>query len=168
MIYSATIEYALRALAHIATLAPGERVLARDLAAITDIPRQFLGKILHRLARIDVLDSAKGRGGGFKLARDPEQLTVHDLVQAMDGGDIAKICVLGLDKCNDEQPCPMHDEWLNFRRTLMERVYSMTIADLGRNLQAKRAANPEAARLAAARPADAPRAAAPRTPSEPS
>lgn len=143
MIYSATIEYALRALAHIATLAPGERVLARDLAAITDIPRQFLGKILHRLARIEVLDSAKGRGGGFKLARDPETLTVHDLVQAMDGGDIAKICVLGLDKCNDEQPCPMHDEWLNFRRSLVERVYSMTIADLGRNLQAKRAANPE-------------------------
>ena len=64
MIYSATTEYAIRALAHMATLEPGERILARDLAAATDVPRQFLGKILHRLARQGMLDSAKGRGGG--------------------------------------------------------------------------------------------------------
>ncbi|GJM20896.1 MAG: hypothetical protein DHS20C15_08110 [Planctomycetota bacterium] len=164
MIYSATIEYALRALAHIATLEPGERVLARDLAEITDIPRQFLGKILHRLARIEVLDSAKGRGGGFKLAKDPESITVHELVAALNGGDIAKVCVLGLDQCNDEQPCPMHDEWLNFRRTLMERVYSMTIADLGRNLQAKRAANPQAAPAAKLQSAPGAPQPAPETP----
>ena len=40
--------------------------------------------------------------------------------------------------CNDQQPCPMHDEWVHFRRALMERVYSMTVADLGVNLIAKR------------------------------
>ena len=51
MLYSATIAYAIRALAHLATLEQGERILARDLAAVTDVPRQFLGKILHRLAR---------------------------------------------------------------------------------------------------------------------
>src|SRR5262245_13995324 len=80
MIYSATTEYAIRALAHMATLEPGERILARDLAAATDVPRQFLGKILHRLARQGMLDSAKGRGGGFRFSRPAEQITLADLV----------------------------------------------------------------------------------------
>jgi len=142
MLYSATIEYALRAMAHIATLAPNERILARDLAAATSVPRQFLGKILHRLARISLLDSAKGRGGGFRFSRDPSEIRVSDVVAALDGGDITKQCVLGLDECNDQMPCPMHDVWTVFRRSLTERIYSMSVADLGRNLKAKRELHP--------------------------
>jgi len=157
MIYSATIEYALRALAHIATLETGHRILARDLASATDIPRQFLGKILHRLARIDLLDSAKGRGGGFKFSKPPDKIRVSDVVLALEGGDITKQCVLGLDHCTDEQPCPMHDVWTDFRRALTDRVYSMTIEDLGNNLKAKRA-------LAAQQPAAPTDASSPTSP----
>lgn len=143
MIYSATTEYALRALSHMATLEEGERILARDLAEATNIPRQFLGKILHRLARLDLLDSAKGRGGGFRFAQAATDISVADVVRAVEGGDLTKQCVLGLDQCNDEQPCPMHDEWVTFRHALMDRVYSMSVADLGTNLKAKRLLNPE-------------------------
>ncbi|HVQ26540.1 MAG TPA: Rrf2 family transcriptional regulator [Planctomycetota bacterium] len=138
MIYSATTEYAIRALAHMATLEPGERILARDLAAATDVPRQFLGKILHRLARQGLLDSAKGRGGGFRFSRPAEQITLADLVEVVEGKDIMRLCVLGLDDCNDSQPCPMHDQWKAFRERLKTRVHSATMADLGRNLRAKR------------------------------
>ena len=140
MIYSATTEYAIRALAHMATLEPGERILARDLAAATDVPRQFLGKILHRLARQGMLDSAKGRGGGFRFSRPAEQITLADLVEIVEGKDIMRLCVLGLDDCNDNQPCPMHDQWKAFRERLKTRVHSATLAELGRNLKAKRAA----------------------------
>ena len=139
MIYSATTEYAIRALAHMATLEPGERILARDLAAATDVPRQFLGKILHRLARQGMLDSAKGRGGGFRFSRPAEQITLADLVEIVEGKDIMRLCVLGLDDCNDGQPCPMHDQWKVFRERLKTRVHAATLAELGRNLKAKRA-----------------------------
>ncbi|HYN63340.1 MAG TPA: Rrf2 family transcriptional regulator [Candidatus Limnocylindrales bacterium] len=139
MIYSATTEYAIRALAHLATLEPGERILARDLASATEVPRQFLGKILHRLARQGMLDSAKGRGGGFRFSRPAEQITLADLVEVVEGKDIMRLCVLGLDDCTDSQPCPMHDEWQGFRERLRTRVHSATLADLGRNLKAKRA-----------------------------
>ena len=142
MIYSATTEYALRALAHMATLEPGHRILARDLAEATNLPRQFLGKILHRLARHGMLDSAKGRGGGFRFQRAPDEIRVADVVELVEGSDLTKVCVLGLDECNDTQPCPMHDQWVLFRTALMERVQSMTIAHLGRNLSAKRALIP--------------------------
>lgn len=138
MIYSATVEYAIRAMAHIATLEQDERILSRDLADVTTVPRQFLGKILHRLARAELLDSAKGRGGGFKFARPPQEILVADVVAALDGLDASNRCVLGLEECNDHQPCPLHDEWVSFRRHLMERVFSMTVADMGRALAAKR------------------------------
>jgi Rrf2 family protein len=139
MLYSATTEYAIRALAHMATLEPGERILARDLAAATVVPRQFLGKILHRLARLGILDSAKGRGGGFRYARSPHSVTLAEVVEVVEGEDIMRQCVLGLDQCNDSQPCPMHDQWVRFRDRLKGRVHSATMADLGRNLKAKRA-----------------------------
>lgn len=137
MIYSATIEYAIRALAHIATLDDGERILARDLAEVTDVPRQFLGKILHRLARAGLLDSAKGRGGGFRLASPAAAVNVQAVVVALDGIDVTQRCVVGLADCDDEQPCPMHEEWKYFKRALMEKVFSMTLAELGANLKAK-------------------------------
>jgi len=139
MIYSATTEYAIRALAHMATLPAGERILARDLAAATGVPRQFLGKILHRLARIGMLDSAKGRGGGFRFARAPETIKLAELVEYVEGEDIMKMCVLGLDQCTDSQPCPMHDQWKVFRDRLRDRIHAASLADLGRNLKAKRA-----------------------------
>jgi Rrf2 family transcriptional regulator, iron-sulfur cluster assembly transcription factor len=146
MIYSATTEYAIRALAHMATLPPGERILARDLAAATDVPRQFLGKILHRLARIGLLESAKGRGGGFRFARPPESIALAELVEVVEGEDIMKMCVLGLELCNDSQPCPMHDQWKVFRDRLRDRVHAATLADLGKNLKAKRASVAAAAK----------------------
>lgn len=142
MIYTATTEYAIRALAHMATLEEGERILARDLAVATSVPRQFLGKILHRLAKIGLLDSAKGRGGGFRFAKPAAEISVADVVAVVEGEDLTKVCVLGLDQCDDSQPCPMHDQWVVFRKVLMDRVYAMTIADLGRNLKAKRSQLP--------------------------
>lgn len=147
MIYSATVEYAIRAMAHIATLEEGQRILARDLAEATKVPRQFLGKILHRLARADLLDSAKGRGGGFKFARSPKEIEVADVVAALDGMEASNRCVLGLDECNDSQPCPLHDEWVTFRTRLMDRVFSMSVFEMGKSLAAKRSqrAHPEAA-----------------------
>lgn len=137
MIFSATTEYALRALAHLATLEGSERMLARDLAAETGIPRQFLGKILHRLARLGVLDSAKGRGGGFRFERSPADIRVFEMVRVFEGGDRTDRCVLGIEGCSDSTPCPMHEEWVVCRDMLVARIYSLTMADLGRTLREK-------------------------------
>jgi Rrf2 family protein len=137
MLYSAMTEYSVRALAHMATLPPGDRILARDLAAATHVPRQFLGKILHRLARLGFLDSAKGRGGGFRFLRPPSDISLSEVVVAVEGEDIMVQCVLGLDLCNDQQSCPMHDQWILLRERFQERIHSLSMLDLGRTLEAK-------------------------------
>jgi Rrf2 family protein len=137
MIYSATTEYAVRALAHLAAQPPGERMLARDLATATGVPRQFLGKILHKLARLGMLDSAKGRGGGFRFLREPELISLGEIVEAIEGRDILGACVLGLEPCNDQQICPVHDQWMPLRDRMRDNLHSSSMADLGRNLKLK-------------------------------
>ena len=134
MIFRATTEYAIRALAHLAMLPQGERMLARDLAEATEVPRQFLGKILHRLAQEGLLDSAKGRGGGFMFKVDPATVRVKQVVDIFEK---KKVCVLGMHDCNDEQPCPMHDDWVLFRKKLTAEVDNITFDVLGTNLRAK-------------------------------
>jgi Rrf2 family protein len=137
MLYSATTEYAIRALAYMATLPPSERILARDLADATRVPRQFLGKILHRLARHGLLESAKGRGGGFRFARAPESITLGEVVGLIEGPDLLARCVLGFDRCDDSQLCPLHDQWGPFRDRLTDRLHSCTMRELARSLKPK-------------------------------
>jgi Rrf2 family iron-sulfur cluster assembly transcriptional regulator len=137
MLYSATTEYAIRALAYMATLPEGQRILARDLADATRVPRQFLGKILHRLARHGLLESAKGRGGGFRFARPPQDIRLGEIVDLVEGPELLTRCVIGHDLCDDTQPCPLHDLWEPFREGLRDRVHQATLADLGRDLRPK-------------------------------
>lgn len=146
MLYSATTEYAIRALAYMATLPPGQRILARDLADATRVPRQFLGKILHRLARHGLLESAKGRGGGFRFARPPESIRLAEVVDLVEGPDLLGHCVLGLESCDDTQPCPLHDHWDVVREKMRDRMHGATLADLGRSLKPKLSATRTPAR----------------------
>src|SRR3954452_20494714 len=92
MIFSSATEYAIRGLSELAARGvggpagtTGGRVLLDDLVAGTDLPRDFLAKIFQRLARAGVLASAKGRGGGFSLARPAHSITLLEVVIALDG-----------------------------------------------------------------------------------
>ena len=74
MFISKTAEYAIRAMAAVATLPEGKKARASDLGRATGIPSPYLSKILRRLVLAELLDSQKGQGGGFSLARPPEQI----------------------------------------------------------------------------------------------
>jgi Rrf2 family protein len=144
MLYSATTQYAIRALAYMATLPEGQRILARDLADATRVPRQFLGKILHRLARHGLLESAKGRGGGFRFARPPENVRLDEIVDLVEGPDLLGHCILGLECCDDTQPCPMHEQWDGMRARMRTSLHGSTLAELGRSLNQRLASQARA------------------------
>ena len=74
MIYSRSAEYAIRALVRVAELSEGKFALVKDIASESDIPQHFLSKILQDLARVGLLRSSKGPGGGFRLAIAPEEI----------------------------------------------------------------------------------------------
>jgi len=139
MIFSSTCEYAIRGLSELAIKDPAGRVLLDDLVAGTTLPRDFMAKIFQRLAKNGLLVSAKGRGGGFALSRPPHQITLHDIVTAIEGAQAYDHCVVGLEKCNDQMPCAQHDLYKPIRQRIKDYLATTTAADLAASLRTKQA-----------------------------
>ena len=140
MIYTDSGKYAIRAVTFIASREhPDNPVSAADVAAAEQIPPYYLAKVLQDLARADILDSVRGRGGGFLLRRDAKEIGVMEVLEAVENvRRLTKECVLGLDECDDSVSCPMHRTWKRFRESLLKRLGTMTVRDLVVELRRKR------------------------------
>lgn len=140
MLVSQTVEYALRAVLHIARDPDGASLRVGDIADAIDVPRNYLSKILHRLARARILGSARGPTGGFKLARPPEQITLAQ-VAAPFAPMGERTCLLGQPACGDDRPCAAHSRWKLVAQQAEEFFGCTTVADLlahGTPTEAKR------------------------------
>jgi Rrf2 family protein len=111
MLLSQTAEYALRSMAWLATAPEGESVRAADLSTATGIPSHYLSKVLRRLVLANLLNSQKGQGGGFSLARAPEEITFIEILSAVDAYPAEQRCAFGWGLCDSHDPCPLHDSW---------------------------------------------------------
>src|SRR3954470_3573308 len=139
MIFTSTSEYAIRGMTELAVREPEGRMLLDDLVAGTSLPRDFMAKIFQRLAKAGLLNSAKGRGGGFALARPAHRITLSDIVQAIEGPDAYDHCIVGLERCNDQMRCPQHDLYKPIRQRWHDYLKTTTLADLASSLKAKMA-----------------------------
>ncbi len=137
MVYSRSTQYAIRAMAHLAAHKGDEFVRTQDIARSTGIPLPFLSKITQALARHGLVDSMRGRGGGIHLMRSPREITLEDIVLAVDGTEIGETCVLGLPRCSDDAPCPVHEVWKGLRAQMRRSLHERTLADLARSLEKK-------------------------------
>jgi Rrf2 family iron-sulfur cluster assembly transcriptional regulator len=137
MIYSNACAYAILAISRLAMLRPDGYALMDELCEGTDLPRHFVAKIFQDLVRKGLLTSAKGRGGGFALARDPRDISLYEIVVAIDGPARLEACVVGLARCDDKQPCPQHDRWASVRRQLHDLLHKTSVADMATALKKK-------------------------------
>ncbi len=132
MIQSDSGKYAVRAVAYIARQASrATPISAAEVAQAEGIPPYYLAKVLQDLAKVGVLVSVRGRGGGFLLARPPGEIFVVEVLGAVE--DIERLrteCILGLDECHDEVGCPMHQTWKGYRERLLGLLEQMTVTDL--------------------------------------
>ncbi len=139
MIYSVGCEYGIRALTKLASdVPPGRFRLLRDILEGVDLPQHFVGKIFQTLVKADILSSAKGRGGGFALRRAPDQITLRQIVEAIDGSHRINRCILGFEVCDDKQACPQHDHWKGIRTQIESLLDRTTLADLALAMAQKR------------------------------
>lgn len=138
MIYSSACEYAIRAMTHMASFPIGTRLLARNVAAHERIPGPFLGKVFQTLVRADILVSNKGPGGGFSMARDPAAITLFDIYDAIDGTTYLDRCAVGLARCSDETPCPLHERWKPVRERIRTYLQTTTLTEMANATRKKR------------------------------
>ena len=137
MIFSSPTEYAIRGLSEMALRGDEQRIMLDELVAGTNLPRDFMAKVFQRLVHGGLLRSAKGRGGGFSLARPADQITMMQILEAIDGPQTMDRCVVGLERCNDHMPCPQHDLYKPIRQRLKDYLHTTTLADLAASLKAK-------------------------------
>lgn len=128
---SQTAEYALRAMAWLATHNDVTPIRTRDLARRTRIPEHYLAKILRRLVVAGVLESRKGVGGGFTLARPPDEIAFADVLAAVDYLPGQERCLFGWGACNPDDPCSLHPAWISMNEAFREWARTTTLADLG-------------------------------------
>jgi Rrf2 family protein len=122
--------YAIRAAAALVQHPPGERVLAQEIAAESGVPLPYLSKILGVLAAHGVLESYRGRSGGFRLARDPEEIRFMDLVRPFEPSLGRTRCLLRDGYCGGESSCEVHSRWARLDRALIEFLETTTLAEI--------------------------------------
>ena len=127
---SKTEEYALRAVVYLAQHNEEGSCRAGDIAESTEIPANYLSKILHQLGRHRIVDSERGRHGGFQLARPAAEISLADVIEPFGSLTDRGRCLLGRRECSDESPCGAHERWKEVRAATVAFFAGTTIADV--------------------------------------
>lgn len=115
--------------------------LVREIADACEIPSPYLSKIINQLSRAGLVRTQRGVGGGARLARDAEAVTLYDLCEVLNDPAIQARCMLGVAECSDRRHCPAHDYNSKRREHLIRFLKSMTVADIAQ-FQRENAENP--------------------------
>lgn len=132
---STSCKYAIRACVYLMTISDkGRRAGIKEVAAEIQANEHTAGKILQQLAREEIILSAKGPNGGFYIPADASPLYLVKIVKHIDGIDFFFECGLGLHKCSEVKPCPIHFTYKAAREKLYQKFSSLTVQELARDI----------------------------------
>jgi Rrf2 family protein len=126
--FSNTVEYALRAIVYLAYEAPEARTTAQ-IAEATKVPKDYLSKILQGLAKKKILQTQRGVGGGVSLLRSPDELTILDVVNAVEPIQRITTCPLGLE-AHGVHLCPLHKRMDSALASVEEAFAKTTLSEV--------------------------------------
>jgi Rrf2 family protein len=133
VILSKSATYAVRSTLKLSEERDGSPVRVDDIADALGVPRNYLSKILHQLARTRILESTRGPGGGFRLAVEPEELKLAEIVEHFDDVPAEDACLLGRGRCSAEHPCGAHERWSEVRAVIKGFLEDTSLEDLARD-----------------------------------
>jgi Rrf2 family protein len=108
------------------------RVPTAAIAEAENIPHPFLTKVISRLVTGGLVFTSRGMGGGVELARSPEEITLLEVIEAMDGPILLSYCLLRTGTCEHEPDCAVHDTWAVVQAKLVHGLDEVTMAELVR------------------------------------
>ena len=138
MLYSKSCRHGIRALSFLARQPEGRLTLVGDIADAEDMPRPFASKILLDLVKAGLLRSTRGPGGGYGLAKPASDLSLLEIKEVFDGTAELDACAVGLDKCSDDAPCPLHEFFMPIRRSIRQYLEQTTLEDMASATERKR------------------------------
>jgi Rrf2 family protein len=123
-------DYGLMAMKHLAVRGERGASSAREIAELYDIPIELMAKVLQRLVRRGLLASRQGTRGGYELARSPSQISVADVIQAIDGPVAVTACTTEEGQCEQFAKCNVRDPLWRVRERILSALGECTIAEL--------------------------------------
>jgi Rrf2 family protein len=134
--FSKATEYALRATIYIAQRSTEEKKTGlSEIAKAIDSPQSFTAKILQSLTKNNkIVSSVRGPNGGFFMTEKAKKLPVRAILEAMGEDEILEKCALGLKKCSETKPCPMHSQYKAIKEQLIKLFENKTILYLAEEM----------------------------------
>jgi Rrf2 family protein len=123
-------DYALRAMLYLARLDADSRAATSQIAEEQLIPPSFLAKIISQLSIAGLIHTSRGARGGVTLARPPEEVTLLEVIEAIDGPIALNQCTLSKNGCPFQENCPIHPVWCDAQSELVNKLSSTTFATL--------------------------------------
>lgn len=123
-------DYAVRAVLYLARLGTSERAATSTVAEEQHIPPSFLAKIISQLSIAGLLHTSRGARGGVTLARDAKEITLLEVVEAIDGPILLNECVGEDGYCLFDSDCPLKPVWCEAQDELVKRLKATNFAQL--------------------------------------
>jgi len=127
---SRKIDYALRAMIYLASIAPESVVPFREIARQMMVPEDFLAKIMKTLVDQGLVRSARGPHGGYTLAKPASDISVLDVIEGVEGPVAINVCLDGDDPCSKSEACTMVDVWRQGQEKMLEVYRQSKLSDL--------------------------------------
>lgn len=121
-------DYAIRAMLYISKLGANQRAATSQIAEEQHIPPSFLAKIISQLSIAGLLHTSRGARGGVMLAKDPNEITLLDVVESIDGPIALNECVNDIGGCEFGEECPLRPIWCDAQDDLVQRLKTTTFA----------------------------------------
>jgi Rrf2 family protein len=129
-------KYALKAVIYLALHTDeNNKMMVKDISARINVPKAYIAKLLQGLAKRKIISSAKGPKGGFYINPSNKNRTLMEVIEVIDGKQKIESCVLGLEDCNEQKPCPIHTLIGPLKSKMIELLDSKTINDLASDLK---------------------------------
>ncbi|MBS1666334.1 MAG: Rrf2 family transcriptional regulator [Bacteroidetes bacterium] len=137
---SLTCKAAIKAVIYLgAKSADDKKYSIKEIAAYINENEHTVGKLLQKLVKANVINSSKGPTGGFYLTPEQQKQPISNIVDAIDGEEVFGLCGLGLSKCSEAHPCPLHDDYKKIRDAFKSLCRQKKVSELQDKYLAKMA-----------------------------
>ncbi|WP_267155881.1 RrF2 family transcriptional regulator [Xanthomarina sp. F2636L] len=131
-------QYAIRSILYLGMCSDEKhKIGVKFISEELEVPQPFLAKLLQQLNKSHLVTSTKGPYGGFYLSEENKEKTVWDIILVIDGTDKFNQCFLGLSKCGDDNPCPVHFTVSAFKNKIFKDFKDKTVAQFVEEIKEK-------------------------------
>jgi Rrf2 family protein len=132
---SVTCKASIKAVVYLGSrFSSGSRSSIKEIASFTNENEHTVGKLLQKLVKGEIINSAKGPTGGFYMTEAQTKQRIIRIVEAIDGKEVFKQCGLGLSKCSETRPCPLHNDYKPIRELFEAMCRDNEVRDLYENV----------------------------------